>query len=411
MNYTELVPTYLEKFHCIGGICKDICCESNWTVNVDEETYQKYISIDDNESIKSTVREYIVKNDKSKLSEEYAKIKFDSDRKCPFLNKEKMCVLQQCYGADYLSKTCYTYPRVSNRIDGIYEISGQLSCPEIARLALGEKNGIDFTYREKKLERHIVKTETDTRYVEEQTVDLLFWDIRNTTIDLIQNRKYTLRVRLILLAIISEKIDTLIKRNDYSMLKKYVANLSYVISNFSHTSLDVNAKRNDSFRFNFLYFLLRNRFKYSSVTKEFKDYINNLEAFVSGENQDGNIEVDQKYCNAKKKVNLVIEGSFEYIFENYFVNEMFMSLFPNGNGVSVFDALLKIVIKYALIRVLIDGEANINENINEDVLINIIQVFSKNVDHTNDYIVELYNTLKTNHFDTLSFLSVLIDFS
>ncbi|MFP3632204.1 flagellin lysine-N-methylase, partial [Burkholderia sp. SIMBA_045] len=71
-----------------------------------------------------------------------------SDLSCPFLNEEKLCSIQLKLGEDFLSHTCKTYPRVTQTVDDVVELSATLSCPEAARLALLNPNKMQFNRNE-----------------------------------------------------------------------------------------------------------------------------------------------------------------------------------------------------------------------------------------------------------------------
>ena len=51
-----------------------------------------------------------------------------------------LCGIQNKYGADFLGDACYFYPRVTRKIGQDTVLTGTLSCPEIARLALMDEN-------------------------------------------------------------------------------------------------------------------------------------------------------------------------------------------------------------------------------------------------------------------------------
>lgn len=51
-----------------------------------------------------------------------------------------LCGIQKKYGADFLSDACYFYPRMTRALADQQIMSGALSCPEIARLALANND-------------------------------------------------------------------------------------------------------------------------------------------------------------------------------------------------------------------------------------------------------------------------------
>ena len=44
-NKNFFVPEYIQDFRCIGKDCIDSCCVG-WNINIDKETYKKYMTKD-----------------------------------------------------------------------------------------------------------------------------------------------------------------------------------------------------------------------------------------------------------------------------------------------------------------------------------------------------------------------------
>ena len=59
------------------------------------------------------------------------------DNNCPFLNENKLCDIYKEVGEDALCYTCKQYPRYIEEFGGVREIGISLSCPEAARIILG----------------------------------------------------------------------------------------------------------------------------------------------------------------------------------------------------------------------------------------------------------------------------------
>ena len=54
----NLVRTaYMRRFKCTGSECSDTCCK-NWSINIDQETYDKYANLADPE-FKETIEKYV----------------------------------------------------------------------------------------------------------------------------------------------------------------------------------------------------------------------------------------------------------------------------------------------------------------------------------------------------------------
>lgn len=148
-NEVFFTPDYLPKFKCIGKDCIDSCCVG-WNVEIDKKTYKKYKN-SSNRTISSISKQYLFKKENdSNIA--YAKIENKIDNTCPFLTNNKLCKAYNLLGKDSLSIGCSTYPRIIKNFKQIGFISGELSCPEIARLCLGDKN-----LRVKKLTKNKLK--------------------------------------------------------------------------------------------------------------------------------------------------------------------------------------------------------------------------------------------------------------
>ncbi len=125
-----MAPQYMRKFRCIGPQCEETCCK-DWSVVIDKPTYEKYHNFRDPE-LKSIVTTNIAKQANSTGDIDYSVIKLNLDGKCPFMSSDGHCRIQQKYGSLYLSSTCNLYPRVLCQVNKVMEISGVVSCPEMA---------------------------------------------------------------------------------------------------------------------------------------------------------------------------------------------------------------------------------------------------------------------------------------
>ncbi|MEG1585151.1 MAG: flagellin lysine-N-methylase, partial [Anaerovorax sp.] len=156
-------PQYFEKFHCIGGTCEDNCC-IGWDVEIDQRTYKKYRRVKDR-SLSLLFREKIFENpDPYNVQIDYALVELGKGNRCPFLNDKNLCKIQGKIGEEYLSNVCATYPRMANEVDGIIEYSATVSCPEAAKLILGNPEKMRWVTKDiEKPQRTIVNYHVDTK--------------------------------------------------------------------------------------------------------------------------------------------------------------------------------------------------------------------------------------------------------
>ena len=120
-------PSYYKKFRCIGGKCAHNCCVADWEIDIDDDTFEFYKSID------GEIGQKLQKNIATNPTPHFI---FKNGR-CPFLNEENLCELIVAFGDDALCDICYEHPRFYNEIDDRLEAGVGLCCEEAGRLILG----------------------------------------------------------------------------------------------------------------------------------------------------------------------------------------------------------------------------------------------------------------------------------
>tara|TARA_E500000178_G_scaffold167158_2_gene166595 strand:- start:10956 stop:12125 length:1170 start_codon:yes stop_codon:yes gene_type:complete len=130
------IAKYMKNFECIGKDCIDSCC-IGWNIEIDKNTYKKYQS-SSNKDIRNLSEKYLIKkNENSEIN--YGKLE-NLNNSCPFLNQDKLCKAYNLLGKESLSIGCSTYPRIIKNFDNENFIACEMSCPEMARLCLNNKN-------------------------------------------------------------------------------------------------------------------------------------------------------------------------------------------------------------------------------------------------------------------------------
>jgi lysine-N-methylase len=133
-----LAPKYMTRFHCLGSSCPDTCC-GWWNVFVDEPHYRKLRKVMSSPQEKRELfsQAFIPQDGDANQGEEtYAAIRMGDDGYCRFLSKDHLCSIHKDFGPDVLPNICTLYPRMISLVGERVELTGELSCPEIARLCL-----------------------------------------------------------------------------------------------------------------------------------------------------------------------------------------------------------------------------------------------------------------------------------
>ena len=126
----------LEHFVCMAERCPDNCCHG-WEVPVDKATYQGWQALVE-DTPKRTLQASI--HTTVDGAHTHHTILHDLEGNCVHLTQKGLCYVQQQLGHEYLPRTCREYPRVQVGSEACRTATAYLSCPEIARLVVTDKN-------------------------------------------------------------------------------------------------------------------------------------------------------------------------------------------------------------------------------------------------------------------------------
>lgn len=369
MKVNMFIPKYMLTFKCIGSACTDTCC-AGWDINIDEDTYKKYTNCTGElkELVQGKIREN--KNSDDYLNKGFMILK--EHNKCPFLNDNLLCDIHGGVGEENLCITCKRFPRVYNIIDDIYEKSGLASCPEICTKAFLNKDKMEFIEIEESVDesaidiRRIIDTE-----VFEGSDSLLqyFWDIRVNSINIMQNRNFSIEERLSILKYFYNKIEEYYNEKDFDGIEELLD--EYSEGNIYLDSLKIlDLNEGNEFYLSLLdEELIKNirSVRLKECVKEYKKGILQVNDIV-------------KHIN-NEKILLNLMEKYSYILENYLVNQIFKDLIPFNRGESLNLSINILINSYRIIKAYIIGIALSNKEINEDLIIRVIQSLSKDIEH------------------------------
>lgn len=369
MKVNMFIPKYMLTFKCIGSACTDTCC-AGWDINIDEDTYKKYTNCTGElkELVQGKFREN--KNSDDYLNKGFMILK--EHNKCPFLNDNLLCDIHGGVGEENLCITCKRFPRVYNIIDDIYEKSGLASCPEICTKAFLNKDKMEFIEIEESVDesaieiRRIIDTE-----VFEGSDSLLqyFWDIRVNSINIMQNRNFSIEERLSILKYFYNKIEEYYNEKDFDAIEELLD--EYSEGNIYLDSLKIlELNEGNEFYLNLLdEELIKNirSVRLKECIEEYKKEILKVNDIV-------------KHIN-NEKILLSLMEKYSYILENYLVNQIFKDLIPFNRGESLNLSINILINSYRIIKAYIIGIALSNKEINEDLIIRVIQSLSKDIEH------------------------------
>jgi lysine-N-methylase len=340
-EYTR--PTYAERFRCIGSACEDTCCEG-WGVSIDQTTYDKYRST---EFLKPHLGTLIQLNTTNPTTSDYARIPLTVQSACPFLDAERLCVIQKQLGQEMLSVTCATYPRAVSTNGGQAEHALNLSCPEAARLTLLDPDllrngGWRVTRR-----NHYAAVLYDAVHPPPQPKDMsdnshpsyeTQLAIREFVLLLLTDRSYPLWQRLYLLGLFARRLQTLTSGADVAAwsdanpeaVAQLLVDRAQVAIEFRLRSMMDKIEARPADRLQFVIELLRLRVSEPPVAARFLECIQVFELGLGCAKAKSEGEILEAYAEGDKKYYRPLMARHPHLLENYLINYVFKNSFPFG---------------------------------------------------------------------------------
>ncbi|MBU3155070.1 flagellin lysine-N-methylase [Clostridium estertheticum] len=403
-------PTYFKAFKCIGTKCEDSCC-IGWSISLDKETFKKYKN-SANVKLKELFHKGITRNRTNNASnEDYAKIKLNNKGGCPFLNSEKLCNIYSELGEKYLSNVCTTYPRIVHIINGRFEKSAVTSCPEITRLALLNESGIEFEEVDENLNNvNMILLNLSTNDIKFRNKPHKYiLEIRMFSIQIIKSRDYELWERLIILGLFSKAVQDATERNEVDSIPGIIEKYTDMVVNgvFKDNLKDVPSQ--SVIQMEILKELAEEKILIGAYSKR---YLECFSDFLQGIKYDGEMSINEladNYNKAYADYYSKFMSKYDYILENFLVNQIFTRLFPFIDGNNIYDSYVLLTIEYSLVKMHLIGMAGFyKEAFDIDKVLKLIQSFNKVVDHSHDYLRHIMKLMKDNEYTSVAYMAILV---
>lgn len=403
-----LVPNYMQNFKCIGSTCEDSCC-CHWRIDIDEKSYKNYQKIRDKE-LRPLFHKYLILNRSNFNKNTYAVINLLEDGKCPFLEKDMLCKIQNKHGYEYLSTVCCSFPRVTNMVNNVVERSADLSCPEAARIALLDPKEMEFDENEESSDiRNMITSIIDTHDPNLKDVLLKYlWDLRIFTITVLQYRNITISERLVFLGLFFQNVQKHIDLKMVAEIPKIISSYNDLLQNNSLENTFASIQSNNFIQMKLLKEIAD---EIHSFAIKVKRYAECAEEFLYGLQikDESDIEIiSGRYNDAYIKYYQPFMKEHSYILENYLVNYVFRNLFPFADGLTLFDSYMMLVVHFSLIKMHLIGISAFHKGLTIEHIIKLIQSFEKNIVHSPLYLKHIAALMKKNGFNSMAYMSILI---
>lgn len=193
-------PNYYHTFQCIADKCEATCC-AGWQIVIDEESLERYKQ--EKKNYGETLRE--------RIDWKEGVFKQDGCKRCAFLNSDNLCEMYQKLGEESLCVTCTNYPRHIEEFENVREISLAISCPEVARIILEQKEPVTF-----------IETSEETEEETFEDFDPFFYSYleegRRIAISILQDRQKSISVRFALVQSLAEEMQEIIEEEELFVL-------------------------------------------------------------------------------------------------------------------------------------------------------------------------------------------------
>lgn len=403
-KFNVLSIDYYKEFECIGNKCEDNCCK-DWIITIDKKTYNKYKKLpvsDFSKKLNNNINRYR----KSTHDRHYAKINL-IDKKCPMICKDGLCEVYLNLGPENMSYTCRTYPRVYNLVDNTIEKCLTVSCIEVAKNILLRKNPIEFNLDVVDIKEEMDAVKSVNTNKGKKINEKCFNEIREFSIGLIQDRRFTIENRLAILGLFINKLNE--QCNNKEEVINLIENYKASIENGVYENLLEKLIKEDKFDaqleflMNIYSEMINRNIKNKRYITNFVNIINSLQ--LANENLE---RIKECYEEALNEHYRKFMKNYEHIYENYLVYYMFKILFP-CNQESIMDSYIMLVIQFAILKMNLIGICgHYKEEMDEEKVVNLIQSYAVVTEH-DDFIANRINKyLKENNLNTLAHMFIIM---
>jgi lysine-N-methylase len=339
------------------------------------------------------------------VSGRFAEIVLDSDLQCPLLTEEKLCGIHLNRGPEYLSNLCLTYPRVTNVVNDFYERSAALSCPEAARHALLDPEGLLLeetldTIEEDRWHFSRISTgHTKPRYK-------YFQDLQAWVMKLIKNRAYSLTDRMLMLGLFCERLEKLYHSNRVEEIPRLIESFSLEINKSTLWDEISTLPSSIADRLQLLRKLIDMRLFAGCTHRQYLQYIMESLKGIHYTRENLTEEGMEAYRNAYRTYYEPFMLRNPHILENYLLNFIFKGLFPSQKN--IYKEYFTITLQFALLQMQLVGlMSSLQDAFSEKHIIKLVYTSSRTFEHAPSQLKEMVKWLDEHagvHMSTASLL-------
>ncbi len=396
-TYICLQPEYVGRFRCDGSFCEGRCCKV-WTVDIDGNTYQRYSNLPDKK-----LRQKIVRHIKYLPEKKAFKIKMKDNGDCPFLGSDHLCFIQKNLGEAALSLACTFYPRITHELDGMLERAMYMTCPLALYHVLEDENPLAFEEVPVTFDRQGAINFNHTEALS-AVPGLLenFITIQAGCVSLLQNRRYRLDTRMMMMGFFLSQIDDALVAGEPEKIANLAA--AYEEADFQEQLVESMAKdmrfRPGEYIKNMFGVIEMLYGQKSAFRQKFRDAADTMSLYLkavtsvfglSGKDRQVPLAdlVEVYLAQYHRHGQKWVEDHARY-FENYFVNEIFLCCYPQRIAGTLTQNYMLFVTVYKTLEFFILSTVSIAKgNLDKSQLIRLFLTYATNTTHNTELIAHL----------------------
>lgn len=378
-----LAAKYLERFRCIGPRCEDSCCAGWSLISVDDESVRRYQSVA-NCAVAPKLQEKVIRPGLGCGADRSARIALNTDTTCPFHSAERLCSIQVELGEDYLPTTCQMFPRLTRPVCGVVERTAALSCPEIARLALLDPEGISFSVQEVAPWRDLWPGATLLDEAGMRTKSELYFRLREAALDIARSRQTPLAARL-------KRIGSLFAAADRAVALESHVMLEQLLDEYRWDEAEEGAKRITAGKgvsrriahreqIALLLAFFGEQAEIPASHQRYRTCREKVVAALGSGSAAGRLDC-RRFRRAAKRHYAPFMRQNPHIMENYVVHTLVTILSSPEQHPTLLDAFASLVLRYSLVRSHLIGIAKGDGRLSEESTVMLVQSFYKSFEH------------------------------
>lgn len=398
-----LMPNYMTGFRCTGGACPQNCCDENWIIAVEDRITEKYRRIQDPD-LAPLFQKYIQKIPDPKITG-FSRLEKLPNGKCPFQSERGFCIIHERYGTEYLSGVCNTYPRHINKVNGVFEISGKVSCPEVCRLALfnPEPMGFQSCRTAGCIDPQAAYIFTTINITPQSVPAQVLIELRDFTIRILQERSAPVIDRLVFLGLFYKKVKEYLRPEKSSRIRSLIGEYGRMLQAGGARGLTSDINANYSLKLELILAICNIK---ANSDVNFAEFFHELLAGI-GYSQGSPAENAESYLRVNRDFTAGPMAKQDYVVENFLVNYTFQNfLYFEGDAVDQFYVAL--ILHFVLIPFHLAAISGFNHKTDALSLQETIRQYSRFWEHDRNTMEKCIAFLQENSFATMPYLTVLM---